>query len=87
MRILLGILILGMASIACSQTAKQPFTLTISADKPVFRAGEDVGIDVVITNVSNHDIDCTINGINALAGGPGLDFQTGETTNINRRVF
>ena len=66
MRILLGILILGVTGIACSQTSQQPFTITISAEKSEVKSGEDVGIDIVMTNTSNHDVDCTGNAINAL---------------------
>ena len=66
MRILFGLLILGVTGIAYSQASQQPFTITISADKSQVKSGDDVGIDVVMTNISDHDVDCTSNGRNAL---------------------
>lgn len=66
MRILFGLLMLGVTGIACSQTSQQPFTITISAEKSEVKSGEDVGIDIVMTNTSDHDVDCTGDPRNAL---------------------
>jgi len=66
MRILLGIMMLGAAGIAYTQTAQQPFTITVSTNKPEVKSGDPVYIDVIMTNTSDHDVDCTIYSINAL---------------------
>jgi len=63
---MLAFLMLGVASIAYSQTSQQPFTITISAEKNQVKSGDEVGIDIVMTNTSNHDIDCASYGSNAL---------------------
>lgn len=66
MKFLFGLMMLGVTGIACSQTSQQPFTITISAEKPEVKSGDPVYIDVVMTNISDHDVDCTIYSINAL---------------------
>ncbi len=64
MRNLLTLALLGTAVMAYPQTA--PFTITLSADKYQVVAGGPVDLIVVMTNTSNHDVDCTVNGSNAL---------------------
>ena len=49
-----------------AQAAKQPFTLTLSTDKPVVKAGDRVFINIIFTNISDHDVDCTMYWINVL---------------------
>jgi len=66
MRILFGLIMLGVAGIAYSQTSQQPFTITISTAKPEVISGDSVYLDVVMTNISDHDVDCTIYASNAL---------------------
>jgi hypothetical protein len=66
MQILLGLVMLGVASIAYSQTTQRPFTITVSTAKPEVKSGDAVYVDVVMTNTSDHDIDCTRNWSNAL---------------------
>lgn len=66
MRFVLGLLMLGFTGIACSQTSQGPFTITISTDKPQVKSGDPVYIDVVMTNTSDHDVDCTGDPRNAL---------------------
>jgi hypothetical protein len=57
---------LGVASIAYSQAAKQPFTITVSADKPHVNVGDGVLLNIVMTNTSDQEVDCTRNWSNAL---------------------
>ena len=64
MRILLAIAIFGTAVTAYSQAS--PFTIVISAAKSQVTAGDPVDLKVVMTNTSDHDVDCTTNGSNAL---------------------
>ncbi|MGA3081092.1 MAG: hypothetical protein ABSD44_06885 [Terracidiphilus sp.] len=66
MRILPALVLLGVTSIAYSQTAKQPFTITISTAKPEVKSGDPVYVEGVMTNISDHDVDCTRNWSNAL---------------------
>lgn len=57
---------LALAGIARAQTEHQPFTITISTDKPQVKVGDPVYLNIVITNTSDHDVDCTVNWSNAL---------------------
>jgi hypothetical protein len=66
MQILIGIFMLGVTSLAYSQTTQQPFTISISADKQEVKSGGDVYLHVTMTNTSDHDIECTRNWSNAL---------------------
>lgn len=66
MRFMFGILALGATVIAYPQESRQPFTITISTEKPQVKSGDPIYIDVVMTNSSDHDVDCTGNGVNAL---------------------
>jgi hypothetical protein len=66
MRILFGLLMLGATCIAYSQTSQQPFTITVSTDEPEVKSGDPVYIDVVMKNTSDHDVECTGHGVNAL---------------------
>ena len=55
---------LGTAVLAYSQTA--PFKIALSAAKSRVTAGDPVNLVVVMTNTSDHDVDCTYNYSNAL---------------------
>jgi hypothetical protein len=66
MRILLGLLIVGVCGITYSQTPLQPFTISLSADKPEVKSGDPVDLDIVMTNTSDHEVDCTGAGSNGL---------------------
>ncbi len=50
---------LALAGIVCAQTPKQPFTITLKAETPQVRVGGRVILDVIMTNTSDHEIDCT----------------------------
>jgi hypothetical protein len=41
------------------QTAKDPFSITISADKPTVVAGSRVYVRIKLTNTSDHVVDCS----------------------------
>jgi hypothetical protein len=64
MRHLVAIAMLGTALVAYSQNA--PFTIALSAAKSKVDVGGPVDLRVVMTNTSDHDVDCTTNGSNAL---------------------
>jgi hypothetical protein len=64
MRNLFALVFLGTAVMAHSQ--RVPFTIALSAAKSEVMAGEPVDLRVVMTNTSDHDVDCTTNGSNAL---------------------
>jgi uncharacterized cupredoxin-like copper-binding protein len=63
-RNLLALVLLGTAVMAFPQTA--PFAIALSAAKSQVKAGEPVDLIVVMTNTSDHEVDCTSNGSNAL---------------------
>jgi hypothetical protein len=75
MRILLGLLLLGMTAVAYPQASKKPFKLHLSTDKPVVKSGDLVYIQVLMTNISDHDVDCTRNWRNALDRNYGYDVK------------
>jgi len=62
MKIPLRLVLLSVASMTVSlsgqaQADKAPFTVTISAETPVVKAGKQVIVDVTVTNISKHEID------------------------------
>jgi hypothetical protein len=61
-----GWLMLAIAGPAHAKTPMRPFTLTIRAEKQQVKAGDPVDIDVVMTNTSDHDVDCTTVSSNGL---------------------
>jgi hypothetical protein len=48
------------SSVGQGQAASHAFTISISAERPVVKAGSDVSIRVQMTNTSKHIIDCTM---------------------------
>ena len=46
-----------LGQLAAQETAKQPFSIAISALSPSYKAGSSVELKVVITNTSDHEID------------------------------
>jgi len=66
MRILLSLLMLGATILAYPQTAQQPFTLKLSAVKSQVSIGDQIEIRIVMTNTSDHPIDCTRTSSNGL---------------------
>lgn len=64
MRNLFVLVLLGTAIVTHSQTA--PFSIALSAAKSQVKAGEPVDLIVVMTNISDHEVNCTSNGSNAL---------------------
>jgi hypothetical protein len=66
-RSLLVVLIAAaMAASFFGQPTQQPFTITISADRPQIRAGDPVDLTIEMTNTSDHNVDCTKDWWNAL---------------------
>ena len=64
MRILLALATIAVAQMACAQTT--PFTVSVSAAKSQIVAGDPVDLVVIMTNTSDHDVDCTYSYSNAL---------------------
>jgi hypothetical protein len=64
MRILFALVFAGTAVMAYAQVA--PFTLTLRTNKSQVVAGGPVDLIVVMTNTSDHEVDCTYNFSNAL---------------------
>jgi hypothetical protein len=58
MKFLIGLLVLGVTVIGYTQTLQQPFTITISIEKPQVRVGDPVELNVIMTNTSDHNIAC-----------------------------
>jgi hypothetical protein len=54
---LLTLMVFAAISSGFGQTAKPPFTITISADKPTVVAGSHVYIKIKLTNTSDHNVD------------------------------
>lgn len=58
MRFLIWLLLFGVVPAASPQVSQQPFTITINAKKTEVRAGTPVFIKVVMTNISDHSVEC-----------------------------
>ena len=92
MRILLGLLsfvICGTVALSGEQAAKQPFTITISTEKPVVKVNSDVSIKVHVTNTSNHELNTSAN-ISSLTGvDPNnlYDVRDSMGNPVQRRVY
>jgi len=66
MRVLLGILILGVCCIVYAQMPLQPFTISLSAGNAEVKSGDPVYLNIVMTNTSENEVDCTGSGRNGL---------------------
>jgi hypothetical protein len=51
--------VLALLGAASAQSSQLPFSIGISAERPVVKAGSDVFIQIQMVNTSNHDVDCT----------------------------
>lgn len=81
------ILLLFCAASACvgaafGQTARVPFSITISTDKPVVEAGSRVYIRVKITNTSDQPVDCTSAYTNGLDRGLDYDVRNEDGVSL-----
>ena len=68
MRNLLVLLMIGFSSVVYSQSTQQPFKITLSMAKPEVNVGDHVYIDLLMTNTSNQDVNCTIYAEGSLDG-------------------
>lgn len=59
MRNLFVIFMLGISGMMYSQTETQPFAISISTEKSEVKIGDPVDLNVVMTNISDHEVDCT----------------------------
>jgi hypothetical protein len=70
MRILLSLLLLaGILALwipASAQNAHPSFSIVITTDNPVVKAGSDVLIKIQMKNISSHGVDCTMAPANGL---------------------
>jgi hypothetical protein len=69
MRILLSLLLAGILALwipASAQNPRPSFSIVITTDNPVVKAGSDVLIKIQMKNISNHDMDCTMAPANGL---------------------
>jgi len=64
-----GLSMLAAAGFVHAQAEKQPFTITISTAKPEVKSGDQVYLDVLMTNTSEHDVDCAIFNVNHALDG------------------
>ena len=69
------VLISGMVAFAGDQAAKAPFTLEISTDQPVVKAGSAVWIKVHLTNTSKRAMDCSATISNMTGVDPNYIFE------------
>jgi hypothetical protein len=61
MRLFGGYLSLAVILSSCAPAAAQsaPFSIRLSAEKPEVKAGARIWVQIQMTNLSNHDVDCT----------------------------
>ncbi len=75
MRILHGILLVGATSLLFAvgpvRPNQAPFSVTLTTEKPVVKAGEEVWVRIQLTNKSKRDVNCT----SADVGPVNLSYQ------------
>ena len=61
MRLFGGYLSLAVILSSCAPAAAQsaPFSIRLSAEKPEVKAGARIWVQIQMTNLSNHNVDCT----------------------------
>jgi hypothetical protein len=74
---------------ASAQPVQKPFSISISAETPVIKAGSDVWINVHLTNTSNHDLDDSGSIDNMIGLDPNLLFAVRDTRGklVPKRVY
>ena len=86
MRILFGLVMLEVSVTGYSQTPAQPFTLILSAFRSQVFAGAQIEISVVMTNSSDHQIDCTGAPSNGLDRNFKYDVLYEDGQEVPRRI-
>ncbi len=71
-----------LTSRSASQNQQAPFSIAISTDTPVIKAGSDVWIKIQKTNLSPHDIDCTAAPSNATAVDRKYQYEVRDSNRI-----
>ena len=70
MRIVLSLLLLCATCVALGPASstgdEEPFSIVISTDNPVVKAGSHIWIKVQMTNTSKEAIDCTVAAVNGI---------------------
>jgi hypothetical protein len=61
-----------------------PFSITIRAEKPVVRAGSDIWIKIQMTNMSNHDVDCSSAYVNGIDRRYQYDIRDGGGSSMKK---
>jgi hypothetical protein len=74
---------------ASAQVVQKPFSINISGETPVVRAGSDVYINVHLTNTSNHDLDDSGSIDDMIGLDPNLLFAVRDTRGrlVPKRVY
>jgi hypothetical protein len=91
-RILLPLLLVAnllVFALGSNQAAKPPLTISISIDKPIVKAGEEVLIKVHLTNTSDQGLDNSAN-INDMTGvDPNYFYDVHDTGGklVRKRVY
>ena len=68
------------------RAAQADFTITISSDHPTARAGSDLWIKIRMTNVSNHDVDCTDVYSSGVDRSYQYDIKDNSRTPVKKRI-
>jgi hypothetical protein len=74
---------------ASDQAVQKPFSISISAETPVVKAGSDVYINVHLTNTTNHNLDDSGSIDNRIGLDPNLLFAVRDTGGklVPKRVY
>jgi hypothetical protein len=75
-------MILASISVATAQTAKDPFSITISTASPTVTAGSHVYVRVKLTNMSDQTVDCTSAYTNGLDQGLHYDVRNEDEKSV-----
>lgn len=66
MRRILGFFVCTVVGIAFAQSSQKPFSIALSSDQPVVKAGWDVWVRIKMTNTSSGSVDCSTASSNGL---------------------
>jgi hypothetical protein len=85
-KLLMGMMVVysSISLFAGTEAAKPPFSISISAVKPHVKAGSEVFIKIVLTNLSDHEINCSSGFANGVDRSYRYIIQDGRGKTIKK---
>jgi hypothetical protein len=78
-----------MPDVGQGQATSRPFTIAISAEDSVVKAGSDVYLTIRMTNTSKHDLDCSVSDNSMLGMDVKYQYDVRDNTSnlVREKVF